>query len=129
VHAHLSNHFYHFIVKYPKDILNVLPAKNLLDHNGNPTTPHFKAFRVKPKIRDFRVFGCPASFKWYSATSRQTQTQQATRAIFIRFPNNQAGWLFYTEQQIGSAHIHVSRDATFNENFDSALVFDTHPFQ
>jgi hypothetical protein len=29
----------------------------------------------------------------------------------------------------GSSHIHVSRDATFDETFDSALVFDKHPFQ
>jgi urease alpha subunit len=63
VHARLTNHFYHFAGKYAKDILNVLPAKSILDHNGNPTTPHFKAFRTKPKIGNFRVFGCPASFK------------------------------------------------------------------
>jgi membrane-bound lytic murein transglycosylase len=92
-------------------------------------TPHFKAFRTKPKIGNFRVFGCPASFKRYNATSRRTQTQQASRGIFIGFPNNQAGWLFYTEQPIGSNHIHVSRDATFDENFESALVFNKHPFQ
>jgi hypothetical protein len=61
--------------------------------------------------------------------TRRTQTQQATRAIFIGFPSNQAGWLFYTENKIGTMHIHVSYDATFDENFDSALVFDTHPFQ
>jgi urease alpha subunit len=44
VHARLSNHFYHFAGKYAKDILNVLPSKNLLDDAGNPTTPHFKSF-------------------------------------------------------------------------------------
>jgi hypothetical protein len=129
VHARLSNHFYHFAGKYAKDILNVLPAKNLLDHNGNPTTPHFKAFRTKPKIGSFRVFGCPASFKRYTATTRRTQNQQASRGIFIGFPNNQAGWLFYTEKPIGSRHLHISHDATFDENFDSALVFDANPFK
>ena len=129
VHARLPNHFYHFVDKYAKNIVNVLPSKNLLDHNGNPTTPYFNAFQSMPKIGNFRVFGCPASFKRYNATSRRTQNQQATRGIFIGFPNNQAGWLFYTEQPIGSAHIHVSHDATFDETFDTALVFDTHPFQ
>ena len=129
VHARLSNHFYHFAGKYAKDILNILPTKNILDHEGNPTTPHFKALQTKPKIGNFRVFGCPASFKRYNATSHRTQTQQASRGIFVGFPNHQAGWLFYTEQHIGSTHIHVSRDATFEENFDSALVFDKHPFQ
>jgi len=129
IHARLTNHFYHFAGNYAKDILNVLPAKNLLDHNGNPTTSTFKAFRTKPKIRNFRVFGCPASFKCYNATSRRTQTQQATRGIFIGFPTNQAGWLFYTEEPIGSSHIHVSLDATFDETFDTALVFDMKPFQ
>lgn len=129
IHARLSNHFYHYAGQYAADILNVLPAKNLLDHNGNPCTPHFKALRVKPKIGNFRVFGCPASFKRYNATSRRTQTQQASRGIFIGFPTNQAGWLFYMETRIGSSHIHVSRDATFDETFDSALVFDKHPFQ
>jgi hypothetical protein len=107
----------------------VLPAKNILNDNGDPTTPHFKAFGVKPKIGNYRVFGCPASSKRYNATSRCTQTQQATHGIFIGFPSNQAGWLFYTEQLIGTRFIHVSHDATFDENFDSALVFDLHPFQ
>jgi hypothetical protein len=129
VHARLSNHFYHFAAKYAKDIINVLPSKNLLDHNGNPTTPHFLAFRRKPKIGNYRVFGCPASFKRYTAQTHRTQTQQATRGIFIGFPSNQAGWLFYTEKPIGTHHIHVSHDATFDEFFDSALVFDTHPFK
>jgi hypothetical protein len=68
IHARLSNHFYHYAGQYAADILNVLPAKNLLDHNGNPCTPHFKAFRVKPKIGNFRVFGCPTSFKRYFAS-------------------------------------------------------------
>jgi hypothetical protein len=107
VHARLSNHFYHFAAKYAKDILNVLPSKNLLDHNGNPTTPYFKAFRTKPKIGNFHVFGCPASFKRHTALTHRTQVQQATRAIFIGFPSNQAGWLFYTEDKIGTMHIHV----------------------
>jgi hypothetical protein len=75
VHARLSNHFNHFAGKYAKDILNILPTRNLLDHEGNPTTPHFKAFRPKPKIGNFRVFGRPASFKCYNATLRRAQTQ------------------------------------------------------
>jgi hypothetical protein len=58
-----------------------------------------------------------------------TQTQQATHGIFIGFPSNQAGWLFYTEQTIGSSHIHISHDVTFDEHLDSALIIDTHPFQ
>jgi hypothetical protein len=55
--------------------------------------------------------------------------QHASHGIFIGFPDNQAGWLFYTESPIGSSHIHVSEDATFDENFDTALVFDQHHFQ
>jgi hypothetical protein len=96
---------------------------------GNPTTPYFKAFRTKPKIGNFCLFGCPASFKRHTALTHRTQVQQATRAIFIGFPSNQAGWLFYTEDKNRTMHIHVSYDATFDENFDTALIFDTHPFQ
>jgi hypothetical protein len=61
--------------------------------------------------------------------TRCTQTQQASSGIFIGFLSHQAGWLFYTDNHNGLNHIHTSRDATFDENFNSALVFDKHPFQ
>lgn len=127
-HPHIKP-LYHFAAKYVTDIINVLPSKNLLDHNGNPTTPYFLAFCHKPKIGNYCIFGCPTSFKRYTAQTDHTQTQQATRGIFIGFPSNQAGWLFYTENAIGTHHIHESHDATFDEFFDSTLVFNKHPFQ
>jgi hypothetical protein len=40
VHAHLSMDFYHLALDYACKILRVLPAKGLVDHDGNPTTTY-----------------------------------------------------------------------------------------
>ena len=43
--------------------MNVLPAKNLYDKDGNPTTPFCSMTTKKPVIGNFRIFGCPAVWK------------------------------------------------------------------
>jgi len=128
-HARLGNEFYHFAALYATAILNILSSKGALTKEGTPSCPYFLAFGRRPRIGNFRVFGCPASVKRYLPTTHEglmstprTQIQQATRAIFIGFPVAQAGWLFYLPQPIGPHHFIVSQDAIFDEAFDSALA-------
>ena len=54
------------------------------------------------------------------------QLQRASRGIFLGFPDNSAGWLIYSPDQ--PQHLIVTRDAYFDEDFNSALCFDSKPF-
>jgi hypothetical protein len=127
-HARLPFSFYHFAIQYAIAILNVLPSKSVTDDNNNPSCPYFLAFTKRPKIGHFRVFGCPATIKRYHPYgASRSHSQRATRAIFIGFPNAQAGWLFYLPTPIHQHHFMVSHDATFDENFESATVYDSTP--
>jgi len=54
------------------------------------------------------------------------QLQRASRGIFIGFPENSAGWLVYSPEH--PQRIVITRDAYFDEDFSSALAFDSKPF-
>ena len=90
-----------FAILYSIAILNVLPAKGVHDKNDVPTCPHALAFGKRPKIGNFRVFGCPAAIKHYTATTSHgtpkteitddfrpmpKHVQEAIHGIFIGFP-------------------------------------------
>ena len=54
------------------------------------------------------------------------QLQRASRGTFIGFPDNSAGWLVYCPDH--PQRIITTRDAYFDEDFSSALSFDSKPF-
>jgi len=79
-------------MQYKSSIVSAHPT-DLLDDDGNPTTPFFKAFGRKPRKGNLRVFGCPVSYKRYNplaAGTRLTKKQQvqrsSTRGIFVGLP-------------------------------------------
>ena len=136
IHARLGNNFFGHSCRNASYILNRLCPKGLLDDSNNPTTPFFKAFGRKPRIGNLKVFGCPVSFRRHSPSNKgqrvpkKQQTQRSSvRGIFIGMPNKQAGYLIYLEDRIGTAHIMVSQDVTFDEQFKSALATTHRPFQ
>jgi hypothetical protein len=130
--ARLGGAFFHHAHTYATHIINACPAKNVIDEHGNPTTPFYYSYRRKPSLANFRVFGCPVYFKRYEPTFRnklityKQQLQRASRGIFLGFPDNSAGWLIYSPDQPQS--LIVTRDAYFDEDFQSALCFDSKPF-
>ena len=149
VHARLPLEYFHFAVRYAIDIINVLPAKGVNDTANTPTCPHNLAFSTRPKIGNFRVFGCPAAIKRYTtSTSKGENThsssispesiddsqptpkplQRAVRGIFIGYPEHQAGWLFYLPNPLGRHNFIVSRDAIFDETFESTLAHVHAPY-
>lgn len=130
------HHFFGHSIQYASYLLNRLPPRDLLDTNGDPTTPHFLAFDRKPRMGHLRVFGCPVAFKRYNPstadgglTKKQQSQRASTRGIFIGIPPKQAGYLIYLEDRIGSAHILVSHDVIFDEEFKSAVAASMQPFQ
>jgi hypothetical protein len=130
--ARLGGAFFHHAHSYAVHIVNACPAKNVIDPDGHPTTPYFYSYGRKPSLTNFRVFGCPIYFKRYEPTFRnklitsKQQLQRASRGIFIGFPDNSAGWLAYSPDH--SQRIVITRDAYFDEDFNSALAFDSKPF-
>jgi hypothetical protein len=130
--ARLGGAFFHHAHAYAVHIINVCPAKNFIDQDGNPTTPYQYSFQRKPSIANFRVFGCPSFFKRYKPNlcnkliTYKQQLQHASRGIFLGFPENSAGWLIYSPDQ--PQRLVITRDAYFDEEFNSALCFDSKPF-
>ena len=67
VRAHLPMQFYLLAYDYAYTQLRVLPAKDLVDVEGNPTTTDAILHKKKPRIGRLKVFGCPCVFKRYAS--------------------------------------------------------------
>ena len=60
VHARVLKAYVHFALMYTTDhIFPVLPIKDLINEDGDPTTPHKLATGTKPSVSHLRVLFCP----------------------------------------------------------------------
>ena len=60
VHARVSEAYIHFALMYTIDLIFlVLPIKDLINKDGDPTTPHKLATGTKPSVSHVRVLYCP----------------------------------------------------------------------
>ena len=60
VHPRVSEAYIHFALMYTTDhIFPVLPIKDLINEDGDPTTPHKLATGTKPSVSHLRVLFCP----------------------------------------------------------------------
>jgi hypothetical protein len=66
VRAHLPITFYQLALSYACKQLCVLPAKGLVNAEGNPTTTYAVIHGKNPHIVRYKVFGCPIVFKRYN---------------------------------------------------------------
>ena len=130
IHARLSTKFYYFALKYACVLHNVLPVRDLVDKEGNMTTPHFMFRGHKPNIAHLRTFGAPSIRKRYgkkqesgARSKSKWDLQQGIRCIYLGLPDNQAGWSFWTP---GTTKTVVSYDAIFDESFSSAVHNNRH---
>ena len=103
----------------------------MTNSDGLPTTPHFLLTGQKPKVQRYRVFGCPAIFKRYDVTengrrTRSKYNQLGTRGIFVGFPDDSAGWLFYVPS---AKKTYISMDAVFDEHFTTPMHLPDLPYQ
>ena len=135
LHACLSKSFTYFALRYATVIHNILPVKDVIDNEGNITTPFFLFQGKKPKIKHLKIFGCPAIRKRYSSINSKGKTvpllkwdlQRGVRCIFIGLPENSAGWLFYNPSNPRYPTT-ISSDAAFDEQFQSPLLLENYPF-
>ena len=60
VHARIPEVYVHFALMYMTDhIFLVLPIKDLINEDGDPTTPHKLATVTKPSVSHLRMLSCP----------------------------------------------------------------------
>ena len=135
VHAHLSPHFYYHAVLYSTRIINILPAKGLVNENNTTTTPYYLIHKKKLRVGHFHVFGCPCVFKRYQPSkdrrviTRRQLLQHGSRGTVLGFPHNQAGYLIYVDRPIANKHIIVSINVVFGDNMNYTLITDQATFQ
>ena len=96
VHARVLEVYVHFALMYTTDhILPVLPIKDLIKEDGDPTTQYKLATGKKPSVSHLHVLFCPCVVR--KATARvetktlnmRHQAQKGFRGIFVGIPEHQ----------------------------------------
>ena len=112
-------------------IFPVLPIKDLINEDGDPTTPHKMATGTKPSVSHLSVLFCPCVVR--KATEHvETKTlnmchqaQKGFRGIFVGIPHHQKGYLVYVPI---TRKIMSSYDVAFDESFSSVLAYTSRPY-
>ena len=102
VHARVLEVYVYFALMYTTDhIFPVLPIKDLINKNGDPTTPHKLATVTKPPVSHLCVLVCPCVVRKAMAhvetktLNMRHQAQKGFRGIFVGIPEYQKGYLVY----------------------------------
>ena len=100
VHARVPEVYVHFALMYTTDhIFPVLPIKDLINKDGNPTTPNKIAIGTKPLVSHLRVLFCTCTVRKATAhvetkmLNMRHQAQKGFLGIFVGIPENQKGYL------------------------------------
>ena len=82
-------------------IFLVLPLKDLINEDGDPTTPYKLAIGTKPSVSHLRVLFCPCVVRKATVHVETNtlnmchQEQKVFRSIFVEIPQHQRGYLVY----------------------------------
>ena len=93
VHARVMEVYVHLALMYTADhIFPVLPLKDLINEDGDPTTPHKLTTGAKPSVSHLRVLFCPCVVRKATAhvetktLNMHHQTQKGFHGIFVGIP-------------------------------------------
>ena len=108
----ITIHVYHIFL--------VISIKDLINEDGDPTTPHKLATGTKPSVSHLCVLFCPCVVR--KATSHvetktlnmRHQAQKGFCGIFVGIPEHQKGYLVYMPS---TRKIIYSYDVVFDESF------------
>ena len=132
IHARVLEAYVHFALMYTTNhTVPVLPIKDILNEDGNPTTPHKLATGTKPSVSYLRVFFCPCVVRKATAhietktLNMRHQAQKGFRGIFVGIPQHQKGYLVYV---YSTRKVISSYDVVFDESFSSALSYTSRPY-
>ena len=100
VHARAPEVYINFALMYTTDhIFLVLPIKDIINEDGDPTTPHKMATYTKPSVSNLRVLFCPCVVKKSTShvetkiLNTRHQAQKGFLGIFVGIPEYQKGYL------------------------------------
>ena len=132
VHARVPEVYVHFTLMYTTDqIFPVLPIKDFINEDGNPTTPHKLATGTKPSVSNLRVLFYPCvvhkatAHVETNALNMRHQAQKGFRGIFVGIPEHQKGYLVYVHS---TRKVTSSYNVVFDESFSSALSYTSQPY-
>ena len=127
VHARVLEAYIHFELMYTTyQIFPVLPIKDLINEDSDPTTPFKLATGTKPSVSHLRVLFCPCVVRKATAhvgtkaLNMCHQAQKGFRGIFVGIPQHQKEYLVYVP---GTSKILASFDVVFDERFSSTLAY------
>ena len=100
VHDTVPEVYVHFALMYTiDDIFLVLPIRDLINEDDDPTTPHKLVTGTKPSVSHLRVLFCPCVVRKATAhvetktLNMLHQSQKGFRGIFVGIPEHQKGYL------------------------------------
>ena len=132
VHVRVPEVYVHFTLMYTTyHIFLVLPIKDLINEDGDPTTPHKLATGMKPSLSHLRVLFCPCVVRKATAhvekktLNMRHQAQKGCRGIFVGIPEHQKGYLVYIPS---TRKVISSYDVVFDEIFSSELSYTSRPY-
>ena len=132
VHARAPEVYVHFALIYTTDhIFPVLPIKDLINEDGDPTTPHKLATGTKPPESQLRVLFCPCVLRKATAhveiktLNMRHQAQKGFRSIFVGIPEHQKGYPMYVPS---TRKVISSYDVAFEKSFSSELEYKSQPY-
>ena len=112
-------------------IFPVLPIKDLINEDSNPTTPHKLATGTKPSVSHLRVLFCPFVVRKATAhvekktLNMRHQAQKGFRGIFVGIPEHQKVYLVYVPS---TRKVILLYDVVFDKSFSSALSYTSRPY-
>ena len=117
--------YVHFTLMYTTDhIFPVIPIKDLINDDGDPTTPHKLETGKITSDSHLRVLFCPCVV-WIATAHFETkklnmrhQAQKGFRGIFVGIPQHQKVYLVYVPS---TRKVILSYDVVFDESFSSAF--------
>ena len=132
VHARVLEVYFHFALMYTTDhIFMVLPIKDLINEDGDPTTPNKLATGKKPSVSHLRVLFFPCVVHKATAhietktLNMRHQAQTGFRGIFVGIPEHQKGYLVYVPS---TRKVISSYNVVFDKSFSSALSYTSQPY-
>ena len=132
VHARVPEICVYFALMYTTDhIFTVLPIKDLINEDGDPTTPYKLATGTKPSVSHLPVLFFPCVVRKATAhvetktLNMRHQAQKGFRGIFVGIPQHQKGYLVYVPS---TRKVISSYDVMFDESFSSALSYTSRPY-
>ena len=132
VHARVPEVYVHFALMYTIDhIFPVIPIKDLINKDGDTTTPHKLKTGTKPSVSHLRVLFCPCVVRKPTAhvetkeLNMRHQAQKGFCGIFVGIPQHQKEYLVYVPS---TRMLILSYDVVFDEIFSSALSYTSRPY-